>query len=765
MKSVQDITGVSTYPPRQCGIATFTRNLFAPVSPYGSEHGEKALKRIRIVALSSHDGGHQDYPPEVSFEIRSSYIADYRRSAEFVNLSDTEVVSLQHEFGIFGGEAGEYILEFLSNIRKPVVTTLHTVLSRPEDKYLQVLKSVCQYSSFVVVQSEKARELLNKVYDVPEEKIRLIYHGAPDVPFLDTYLYKEKFHAENHTVLMTFGLLSPNKGIESVIEALPPVIEKFPELLYIILGKTHPEVVKRYGEKYRMSLHQKVHKLGIEDNVLFHDYYVTKEELIQFLTASDIFITPYLSEEQTVSGTLTYALACGKVIISTPYYYAKEMLADGRGCLVPFNDSESISRELMELLKYPSKRNEMRKRSYLFGRNLVQKKIFFEYLNVFHEAVINHKRSDNSASRLLLPELHKPVLPEVNLSHIYNLTDDTGILQHARFILPNRYHGYTTDDNARAAVVAHQNWNVFKNENSLTLLYKYLSFLHHAFNEENKRFRNFMGYDRKFIEDAGSEDSHSRALWALSFIIKNPPNHSILVFSTELFKFAYSPLQTFTSPRSWAYGIIAFSRYLERFGGDLAVKDTLAILVTKLRKLYEKNSSQDWPWIEDIVTYDNGRIPQALLIAGKRFQDKGLLNYGIKSLKWLLSVQTNSEANAVSLIGNDGWMKRGSKKADFDQQPMEISAMVDACAEAYNITGEEKWLRAMYFCFQWFMGNNDLNEPLYDPKTGGCHDGLSVKEVNSNQGAESTLCFFLTLHQLYKFGHLIAKKGSDRKDA
>lgn len=749
MKSIESVIAVSTYPPRQCGIATFTKNLFEPFISNG-----KDVPQVKIVAISSDTGWYHNYPDEVLFEIRSSYISDYKRAAEFVNLSNVDVISLQHEFGIFGGEAGEYILQFLTDLKKPIVTTLHTILPKRDDPYFRVLKEVCNLSSLVVVQCKKGIEFLTEIYNISPEKIRLIYHGAPDIPFLDPYLYKDKFNATNRTVLLTFGLISRNKGIENVLESLPAVVKEFPDVLYIILGKTHPEVLKKEGEQYRHFLQNRVQKLGIEENVVFYDYFVTDAELIQFLTAADIFVTPYLSEEQIVSGTLTYAMACGKAIISTPYHYAKEMLSEGRGYLVPFNNPSALAQAILDLLRNPSKLNELRKESYQFGRQLVQRKVSERYLEVFKEAINSYKQPKRTSTFLISSKFHSSELPEVNLEHLYTLTDDTGILQHAHYTVPDRAHGYTLDDNARALIVVYQNWSIFGNKNILAFMNRYLSFIYSAFDREKNTFRNFMGYDRKFIEEKGSEDSHSRAMWSLSGIIKNPPSNSILILSSEIFKLAASRLYSFTSPRAWAYGLIACCKYLERFGGDVDIKEIVTMLILRFDELYKQVSDEHWPWPEEIVSYDNGRIPQALILAGRRLQDKRLINQGLKSLEWLIEIQKNNNANCLSLIGNNGWLKKGETKADFDQQPIEIPALIDACLEAYYVSKDKKWLKEIYSCFQWFMGRNDLNEVLYDSATGGCYDGLTPKGVNQNQGAESTLAFLMALHTLYQIEHL-----------
>ncbi|MFH0795904.1 MAG: glycosyltransferase family 4 protein [Candidatus Omnitrophota bacterium] len=751
---LKEISVLSTYPPKKCGIGIFASNMVASLRQMKISNQSERKLDIRIIALSDTNQSYK-YPNEVSFEVRNQQMADYRRAAEFVNLSGADVVSVQHEFGIFGGEDGDYLLQFLLDLKKPVVTTLHTIFLNPSPSQRQVLKEVCRLSTFLASQSQKGKELLARVYGVPEDKISLVYHGAPDVPFLDPVLYKDKLHAAGRKVVLTFGLLGPNKGIETVLSALPEVTAKFPELLYIVLGTTHPEIKKHYGEEYRLSLQRTVRELDLEKNVLFHNYFVTEEELIQYIVAADIYLTPYLSEEQIVSGTLTYAITCGKAIISTPYYYAREMLAEGRGCLAPFGDSRALTENLCELFGDDAKRNQMRKECYQFGQRFLWHKVAKDYHSLFEKAATSYRPS---VSLPLLRRFRKElVLPEVKLDYLlYTLTDDTGLFQHAFLTIPDRTHGYTTDDNARGVVTLECNWSLFKNEQVIPFLQCYLSFIRYAFDDEKRRFRNFMTYNRQFSEEIGSEDSHGRALWAIGAIIRRPPSRSILNVATGLFRVAFSFTASFSSPRAWAYCVIASCYYLERFGGDLEVKNIQRKLVELLTQLCQRNISDDWPWLEDTVTYDNARIPQALIMVGKRFGDADLLQLGLRLIEWLVSVQTAPSGRHLSLVGNNGWLARGGTKAQFDQQPLEVTGLVDACAEAFLATGDETWLNKARFSFQWFLGNNDLNEVLYDSETGGCRDGLMANGVNQNEGAESCLAFLLSLQRLYQLEQVIS---------
>lgn len=739
------VSFISTYPPRLCGIGTFTRDLANNIFEIQEEKFDTS-RTVQIVALTNILQGY-NYGKEISFEIRTEHKIDYQEAASFLNLSDTEVICLQHEFGIFGGKDGIYILNLLDNLRKPVVTTLHTVLKKPTKGQLKVLKSVCSYSTFVVAQAQKAIDLLVDIYNVPREKIVMIPHGTPDVPFLDTSYYKDRFQAEGRQVILTFGLLNPKKGIEVAIEAISLISQEFPDLLYIVLGVTHPEVKRRFGEEYRAFLEKLVKQKGLTKNVVFYNHFVSLKQLIGFLNAADVYLTPYLSKEQIVSGTLAYAMACGKAIISTPYWHAEELLANNRGKLVPFRDVNALANQLRELLNNRRVRDSLRKRAYRFGRQMIWPKVARNYIKVFKRALREYRRPALSLrARQWIVE--RPSLSEINLDHLRLLTDDTGILQHTVFTTPDRSHGYCTDDNARAVIVTIMNWKLFKEENILSLLQIYLSFLNYAFDKKNGRIRNFMSYDRHWLEEIGSEDSQGRTLWSLGMTVLNAPTNSILGFATGLFRQVLAASESFTSPRAWAYSILGCIYYLQRFGGDLEVQRIYNLMTQRLFKLFRNNGSANWPWGEDIVAYDNARLPQALIAAGHMFKDKNIYNQGLNSLEWLLKIQNNPEEGHLSLIGNNGWLKHGEKKAQFDQQPIEVSALIDACYEAYLLTQEREWVKKIDWCFNWFLGSNDIHQVVCDFSTGGCRDGLQPTGVNQNQGAESTLAWLMSLHRV-----------------
>jgi len=700
------------------------------------------------VALNDVPEGYA-YPAQVRFEINQKRLSDYRLAADFLNMKQVDVVCLQHEFGIFGGTHGAYITDLICNLRMPVVTTLHTVLKEPQDAHRTNIEQVGRFSDRLVVMSRKAKALLQDVYGIAAEKIVLLPHGIPDVPFVDPNYYKDQFGVEGRKVIVTFGLLSPGKGIETMLDALPEVVRRHPETAYIVLGATHPHIAREQGEAYRHGLQRRARNLGVEDHVIFHNRFVDLEELCAFLGAADIYVTPYLNKEQIVSGTLAYALGTGKAAVSTPYWYAEEMLADGRGRLVPFQDPESLAEQIIDLLDNEVERHAMRKRAYRYCRHMIWKEVARKYLKVFVQVKSEREHRPRVVYRAATLQTRPLELPALQLDHLRRLTDHVGVLQHAKYIVADRDHGYCTDDNARALITILSAQELFLEEDDLTsLACTYLGFLLHAFNETTSRFRNFMSYDRRWLEEQGSEDSHGRALWALGMAIALSKSENLTAVALNLFEKALPAMKHFKSPRTCAFGLVGIHAYLKKFGGDAEIKRSGELLAERIFNLYEKNATDNWPWIEDILTYGNGRIPHALLLSGQWLGRKNIVDAGLRSLEWLVRIQTSSSGH-FSPVGNHGWYPRGGEKARFDQQPLEALDMIEACIQAYRVTDDLKWIKEARRCFEWFLGRNDLNAPLYDYKTGGCCDGLSADGVNFNQGAESTLAWLLSLLHMH----------------
>ncbi len=723
---------ISTALPRMCGIATFTNYIashFSAISGMPLGQNPKA----KIVALHN-PAQSLRYKNEVEFIIRQVQKRDYIEAADFLNISPVDVVCIQHEYGIFGGDDGRYILDLLENLRKPAVTTFHTVLQSPTPGQKEVLTKVAEYSNYVIVIAEKAKKMLKEIYGVDESKIVHIYHGVPDVPFMDPNFYKDQFNFEGKKVLLTFGLISPGKGIEYAIDAVALLKEKYPQLIYVILGATHPEVKRQTGESYRLSLQKRAEEQGIKDRIFFFDRFVSDEQLTEFLLMADYYITPYPHKEQISSGTLSFALGCGKAIVSTPYWYAEELLGDGRGVLAEFNNPKDMAEKLERFLSSEVEYTQVRKKAYQFGRKMVWREIAHQYANTFQMAV-----ESGAPIRSFKKPTTALIVPELNLEHLLRMTDDTGLYQHCIYSAPWREHGYTTDDNARALRFIMRYYSQYKDESVLPLAYTYLSFIQSSFNFSKKRFRNGFSYDRKWLDEIGSEDCQGRVLAALADTLVLAPNPSMAGLAKELFDSALESLASFISPRAWAWVIMATDRYLKKFGGAREVRELRDRISLKLIESFENNATEDWLWCENTLTYDNARLCKALIVAGL-VTDKGeKVKLGLDSLKWLLKIQTNPVTGNLSIIGNDEWYKKGGIKSQFDQQPLEVAALLSACHEAYKTTKEKGWLDEMKRCFSWFLGANDLNVPLYDFSTKGCCDGLTASGVSLNQGAESTL--------------------------
>ncbi len=734
------IAFVSDYLPRKCGIATFTSDLCNAVA------SESDGKYDGFTVATNDVPGGYPYPDRVRFEIRQAVQADYRLAAEYLNIHQTWAVCLQHEYGIFGGTCGSHVLELLRRLRRPLITTLHTVLKKPNDQQLLVLKDICRIASRIAVMTDVAHEILHDVYSVEKEKIVTIPHGIPDVPFVDPNFYKDHFGVEGRKVLLTFGLLSPGKGIEYAIDALPRIIKKHPDVVYIVLGATHPHVKRESGEEYRNSLCRRVNELGITNNVMFVNRFVELNELVEYLGAADIYVTPYLNETQISSGTLAYAMGAGKATISTPYWYATELLADDRGRFVPFRNAKAIATQVLDLLENEVELHAMRKRAYNYSRKMLWKSVAQNYLDLFSVATDAwvEKRHVVPAGTPARSQEKADELPEVDLRHLRILTDDTGILQHCLYSTPDRAHGYCTDDNARAMIVATMYWDQTHDDAVLALMQTYLSFLTHALDPKTGRFRNFMNYDRSWSEVIGSEDSHARALWGLGMGVALCPHESLIALATSLFKQGLPASDSFASPRAWAFTIVGIHGYLRRFGGDSEVRRYRERLTERLVRHFTDNMRDDWPWCESLVTYANAKLPHALIMSGKWMQRNDIIDIGKNALNWLLDIQTNDDG-ILSIIGTQGWYGPGGKRARFDQQPIEANALVDACIEAYHVTRENHWTDQAYKAFNWFLGDNDLRTPIYDFTTGGCRDGLHSDRVNENQGAESTLAWLMSV--------------------
>ncbi|TAL31742.1 MAG: glycosyltransferase [Spirochaetes bacterium] len=738
---IRKIAFLGDYLPRKCGIATFTTDLRTAVAR------EYPSAQCLVVPVNDIEGGY-DYPPEVRFEIAEQELPSYLRAADFLNITDVDVLCVEHEFGIYGGVAGSHLLALLHELHMPIVTTLHTILRDPNPDQRRVMHELIRLSTRLIVMADKGRRFLLDVYETPAHKIDLIPHGIPDMPFADPNFFKDEFGVAGRQVLLTFGLLSPNKGIEYALRALPAIIAEFPRTVFIVVGQTHPNLLRDEGESYRLSLERMAKDLGVSKHVVFFNRFVELDELMRFIGAADIYITPYLTETQITSGTLAYAFGAGNAVVSTPYWHATELLAEDRGKLVPFRDPEAIARAVIDLLHDEPLRHSMRKNAYRMGRDMVWSRVAQLYMQSFHQAGQDHSFIGRKSSPIKTLDEQPGQLPPLKLDHLFRMSDSTGIFQHASFTVPNFSEGYCTDDNARALVLAlllqgsgHGSPRVSE------LAATYAAYLNHAFDRKSRRFRNFMSFDRQWLDETGSEDCHGHALWALGLCMGHAAQSGLHMLAAELFEQALPPAPGFTSPRAWAYALIGIDEYLRRLSGDRRAEQIRETLTMKLMQRHADAATGAWDWFEDTVTYANARLSHALILSGRSMEDTATLKTGLSTLRWLIGIQT-SDAGSFRAVGSNGFFPRGQERALFDQQPIEAQATVSACIEAYYATGDSFWADEARRAFEWFLGRNDLGLALYDPSTGGCRDGLHVDRVSQNQGAESTLAFLLALAEM-----------------
>ncbi|RZK65599.1 MAG: glycosyltransferase, partial [Pedobacter sp.] len=671
------------------------------------------------------------------FVIRQQNQQDYLEAADFINNSDIETCIIEHEFGIYGGNSGVFLLSFINRLKKPFITILHTVLKEPNFMQQTIIKEIALKSSKIVVMSKKAVLFLTSIYQIPQSSIKLIEHGVPDLePILNNEVAQSELF-RNRKVLFTFGLISRNKGLETMIKALPSIVAQHPDVLYVILGNTHPGVVKHNGEEYRDSLKALAKELGVESNIAFVNKFVSEEELHQYLTACYIYVTPYLNEAQITSGTLSYAIGAGAAVVSTPYWHAQELLADNRGRLFDFKNDEQLANVVNELLNDQNKHQQLKLNAYQYGLNLRWPAIGNVYMNVLDEALF----AGQKPSRVVPPIIDVEGMPALNLSHISLLTDDTGIIQHARFGIPNLKEGYCIDDNARALIMALMAFEQDKNQKALKLIPVYLSFIQYM-QREDGNFRNFLSFNRNYLDEVGSEDSFGRTIWSLGYLINVAPNNSYREFGRELFSHSVSHFKSLKYMRGQANTIIGVAYYLKTHHGDELLINEINTLANTLKKAYNINKDGEWHWFEDILTYDNAILPLALLHHYEATGNIESYKIAMESIEFLNKF--SFENGYLNPVGNDGWMKKHGKNPIYDQQAIETMAMVLLYAKTYEITKDEKYLNLMQVSYEWFLGKNSLHIPLYDFETHGCADGLQFNSVNRNQGAESTLAYFIS---------------------
>jgi glycosyltransferase involved in cell wall biosynthesis len=726
--------------PRRCGIATFTTDLQQAIA------ASSADVATAIVAMTDH-GQAYDYPSAVRLQINDGQLDDYVRAAEFLNAGQFDVVSLQHEFGIFGGAAGSHIMALLSRLTMPIVTTLHTVLAEPTAVQQRVMDRIVHASSRVVVMAEKGRELLRAIHELPAEKIEVIPHGIPDFAFIEPDQAKAGFGFAGRPVILTFGLLSPSKGIEVMIDAMPTILQDRPDAVYVVLGATHPNLVRDQGEAYRESLMARVRKLGVEHNVVFLDQFVDKATLLGFISMCDVYVTPYLNESQMTSGTLAYSFGLGRAVVSTPYWHARELLADGRGILVPFGDATAIGVAIAGLLTDDVRRHAMRKRAYVSSRSMTWERTAARYLTTFESARRGHRLRVIARPDQNVPVGDKQPPPEMQIGHLLSMCDDTGLLQHAVHSVPDRSQGYCLDDNARALLLASALNLPGEQRLSDALTARLAAFVQHAWNPVTRRFRNFMSFDRNWLEDSGSEDSHGRTLWALGECARNDASPSRRRWAAALFAEALPSAEDFRSPRAWAFALLGLDAYCAAVAEHAFAARVRHVLADRLMAIIAAVETRDWVWFEEGLAYDNARLPQALIVTGMATGTPAYVEAGLRSLRWLVTLQT-APAGLFRPVGTDGFDSKRTPPQPFDQQPLEATATISACLAAWRADGDAEWRANAARSFAWFLGDNDLSLPLVDVETGSCRDGLHRDRRNENRGAESVVSYLLGLSEI-----------------
>jgi len=737
------LTYISTYPPRECGLASFNKSLINAINLNLLD--SDAAEPGSVIALNADDLDQYDYPPEVKFVIRQQTIDDYVIAADFINQSDSDACLLQHEFGIYGGDDGVYVLSFLNRLEKPLISILHTILERPSYQQKVIIQNIAKRSDKVVVMGRVAIDMLINIYHVPKSKICYIEHGAPDLEAPVNNPVKSDSWFSDRKVLLTFGLISRNKGLETVIRALPAIVKQHPETLYVILGTTHPGILRNSGEEYREYLVDLAKKLNVSDNIVFVNRFVPEEDLINYLTAADIYVSPYLNEAQITSGTLAYAMGAGAAVVATPYWHAKEILADGRGRLFDFKDERGLAATIIELLDDPGKLKSIKNKAYRYGINLRWPVIGKNYIDIVKNVVQNPDLGEQILRRIIDPE----IMPEFNLDYVKRLTNSTGIIQHAKFGIPNWKEGYCVDDNSRALIMALMARQLGYDE-ALNLLPSYMSFLLFMQNDGGY-FRNFLSYKNEYLDKIGSEDAFGRAIWALGYLVNNAPDSTYRKFGEELFCKAQPNFKNLTYLRGIGNTVIGITYYLKTHPWDNKLIDTLNHLTHVLTDAYISCTDDNWQWFEDFLTYDNAILPLALLHSADIIRDDKVLNIAFESMRFLEKATMNEKY--CSPVGNDGWYFRDGQVPAYDQQAIDVMAMALMYGKAYEMTNAPQYLKKLFVSYSWFLGENSLCVPLYDPQTKGCSDGLHSTGVNINQGAESTLAYMishLTVLQAFK---------------
>ncbi|MES2021377.1 MAG: glycosyltransferase family 4 protein [Pseudomonadota bacterium] len=719
---------VGNFLPRKCGLATYTTDTFTALK------GRFPDLRIDVYAMDDHPGRY-DYPPEVTRSIPDQDRMAYLDAAREIEASGAQALWLQHEYGIFGGAAGEHILALLDRVSIPVIVTLHTILEKPDADQRRVMEGLLRRAARVIVMAERGREILERVYGASGRNIVMIPHGVPDRDFVDPDSLKDRFGWAGRKVVLTFGLLAPGKGIEVMIEALPTIVAEHPNVLYTVLGATHPNLVAHEGEKYRDGLKALAAKLGVSENIAFIDAFLEHDELIDYLQAADIYATPYLNPAQITSGTLSYAVGVGKAVVSTPYVHATEILADGHGVLVDFGDSAAFAREINALLGSDRNRLKLSERAYARGRTMIWPRLAELAMREITQMVAAKPQRLLSSAMSLAP-----LAPD--FSAVERMSDSTGMLQHSIYSVPDRRHGYCIDDNARALMLVSQMPTMDEGERDKWMTI-YASFLQYAWNPEARRFRNFMNFDRTWCEDFGSEDSNGRTLWALGVTARDAQLAKHRDWAVSMFDMTASLSLELGSPRAHAFAMLGAAAILDAFPGHALARTILARFGEELCGLLEEARRPQWEWFEIVLAYDNARLPEALIRAGQALGREDMVACGLSTLDWIVGKQTSPDGR-FRAVGSESFGRVYAEPLQFDQQPLEAQATIDACGAAFDASHNVRWVEEAYRAYRWYLGQNDLDLPLATAQDGGCFDGLMPTGLNRNQGAESILALQLS---------------------
>lgn len=719
---------LGTFPPRECGIATFTKDLTIAM-----DNKFSPSIKSKIVAINDRGTNFYNYPEDVIFEINDNDISSYIDVAKKINAIDAiKLINIQHEFGIFGGKYGEYLIAFLENVKKPIVIALHSIIPNPNDKLKKIVRTLAEKSSCLVVMAKIGIEILRKDYEIGADII-FIPHGAPTVQFIPSIKKKKALGFSDKILLASFGMMNSGKGYEYVLDALHEVVKKFPNILYLITGATHPIVLRNEGERYRNFLKEKVKELNLQKNVKFNNNYVKIEEIIQLLQATDIYISSNLNPDQIVSGTLAYAMACGKAVISTPFLHAKDAINPERGLLVRLKDSKSYKEAIIRILSNPNLKESIEKNMYSYTRNTTWPNVALACFNLFSKFIVE------------FDDFEMP-FPKIKLSYINKLTDDFGMLQFANYTTPDKLSGYTLDDNARTLLVYTIHFNIFNDSSKLKQIKKHLDFIKFIQQNDNKMY-NFVNHNRKINLKSWSEDSHGRAMWALGYLVSSKTiSNDLRKEAQVIFEKGLKAVKDIKSPRAIAFIIIGLYFYNQvKKSNDIQIKKLSNYLIS----LYFRCSNEEWNWFENYFTYSNSKLPEALFYSYKITKEEKYLRVAKDSLNFLIAITFKNDL--FSPVGQNGWYIKEGHKASFDQQPVDVASMVQTLILAYEITKEERYMKLAIIAFEWFLGKNSLNQVIYDESTGGCYDFIGEFSINLNQGAESSVSYLLARHTFEEF--------------